>query len=271
MLFLWTSILLGLFVAAVKAQPTTDEIRDISEQIWAGDVNRIVGNDVQYNVNSAPLFSYVNEARFGGTTTFARMIALFDNYTPETNVPETCGQPCRVEEEAFLDSILDTRPMQLLHNWLVPRGLASQTQAAFKTELRQYWFMPYTRSGGPLGSTGFEHTFVGELHNNAVSGFHNWVQTYYEEKLGTFRYGSITRTCPNETFAFAFTWLGRNKPISSMFIRSSPEVEIALYTLCLLARMGNGCPIRLNGVNQVMTAWDMTGLPKTIGSSYPNC
>jgi len=267
-----TTILLGLFVAgSVKAQPTTDEIRAISEEIWAGDLNRINGNDVQYNANSAPLFSYVNEARFGGTTTYARMIALFDNYTPEVGIPETCGQVCRNEEEAFLDAILNTRPIQLLHNWLVARGLASQTQAAFKAELRQYWFMPYTRSGGPLDSSGFEHTFVGELQRGAVSGFHNWVQTYYEEKAGRFRYGSLLRTCPNETFAFTFTWLANNKPVSSMFIRSSPEVEIALYTLCLLARMGTGCPVRLNGTNQAMTAWDMTGLPKTIGSAYPNC
>jgi len=271
MLFLLTSILFGAFVVAVNAQPSTDDIRAISEQIWAADTNRITGNDVQYNANTAPFFSYVNEGRFGGTTTFARMIALFDNYTPETGIPETCGQVCRNEEEAFLDSILSTRPMQLLHNWLFARGLASQTLAAFKAELRQYWFMLYTRSGGPLDSSGFEHTFVGEIQRGAVSGFHNWVQMYREEKSGSFRYGSLTRTCPNESFAFSYTWLGYNKPISSMFIRSSPEVEISLYTLCLLTRIGTGCPVRVNGVNQTMTAWDMTGLPKTIGSAYPNC
>lgn len=249
--------------------PTTDEIRAISEQIWANDLNRITGNDVQYSVGSAPLFNHVNEARFTGT--YARMIALFDNYIPETGTPEPCGTPCRNEETAFLDAIINTRPITLLHNFLYSKGLASSTLNGFKEELRQYWFMRYTRSGGPLDSSGFEHTFVGEIQRGAVSGFHNWVMAYYEEKARTFTYGPFIRTCANEAHAFSFTWLNNNKPISSMFIRTSPEVEIALYTLCLLSRMGNGCPVRLNGTNQVITAWDMTGLPKTIGSAYPNC
>lgn len=37
----------------VGAQPTTDEIRAVSDQIWQADDNRINGNDVQYNVNAA--------------------------------------------------------------------------------------------------------------------------------------------------------------------------------------------------------------------------
>jgi poly(U)-specific endoribonuclease len=263
------------FVAALPAaeEPvklaTDEEIRTISSQIWAADSNRLTGSDVQYNVNGIHLFTYVNEAKLTGT--YARMRALFDNYTPDTGVVETCGTTCRNEESAFLDAILATQPIQLLHQWLIGQGLASSTVAGFKTELNQYWFMPYTRSRGPLDSSGFEHTFVGEINNGAVSGFHNWVNTYFEEKSGDFVYGPYQRTCANEAIAFGFKWLGKTKTISSVFIRTSPEVEIALYTLCLLAKTGSACPLRLGSTQQTMTAWDMTGLPKTIGSAYPNC
>jgi poly(U)-specific endoribonuclease len=254
----------------VGAQPTTDEIRAISDEIWKSDVNRIEGSDVIYNVNGAKFFTYVNEARFTSTT-YARFIDLLDNYIPEVGIPETCGAPCRAEEEAFLNAIITTRPIQLLHNFLFGKGLASPTLSDFKEEIRQYFFMPYTRSRGPLDSSGFEHTFVGEINNGAVSGFHNWVNMYFTEKSGDFQYGTYTRACPSETHAFQFRYYGYNKPISSMFIRTSPEVEIALYTLCLCTRIGTACPVQRNGVQQTMTAWDMTGLPKTIGSAYPNC
>jgi Endoribonuclease XendoU len=74
-------------------------------------------------------------------------------------------------------------------------GLASSTTDGFKNELRQYWFMKYARSGNILGSSGFEHTFVGEIVRGAVSGYHNWVQFYFEEKYGNFVYGPYQRTC----------------------------------------------------------------------------
>jgi len=262
-------VLVIVCLGVASAQPATEDIRVISEQIWNADSNRINGNDVQYNVNGPKLFSYVNEARFTGT--YARFIALLDNYIPETGIAETCSTTCQNERNAFLDAILTTQPMILLHNWLYGYGLAAQTVAGFKEELRQYFFMAYTRSGGPLDSSGFEHVFLGEIKDRAVSGFHNWIQAYYEEKSGDFVYTSHLGTCPNEVLKFSFNYLSYAKPVSSMFVRTSPEVEVALYTLCLTTRIGTACPVRRSGVNLTMTVWDMTGLPKTIGSAYPNC
>ena len=49
--------------------------------------------------------------------------------------------------------------------------------------MRELWFDPYDRasSGSALGSSGFEHVFMGESKNNEVSGFHNWLKYRYEE------------------------------------------------------------------------------------------
>jgi len=67
------------------------------------------------------LFTYVNEERFT-TGTWPYFLALLDNYIPDVTVPEQCDTTCRMEEEAFLDAILATRPMQLLQSWLVSQG-----------------------------------------------------------------------------------------------------------------------------------------------------
>jgi poly(U)-specific endoribonuclease len=265
-------VLACLYLGDLANAQTNEEIRVISEQIWNADSNRINGNDVQYSINGPRLFTYVNEARFVGT--YARMIDLFDNYITISGTPEVCDSVCQAEVEAFLDAILQTQPIVLLHNFLYGHGLAGQTLAEFKEELRQYFFMPYTRSGGPLDSSGFEHVFTGEIDDGIVKGFHNWVQAYYAEQANSAQdwvYGPYQATCPNEVQKFGFNWYGYQKSVTSMFMRTSPEVEIALYTLCLTTRIGTSCPVRRNGVDLFMTVWDMTGLPKTIGSAYPNC
>lgn len=65
-------------------------------------------------------YTYVNEAALTGT--YADMIALFNNYEAFTGTAESCGQPCRDEEDAFLEAILSTGPIQLAHDWLVSQG-----------------------------------------------------------------------------------------------------------------------------------------------------
>lgn len=48
--------------------------------------------------------------------------------------------------------------------------------------LKTIWFTMYSRGHGKIGSSAFEHVFLGELKNNsAVSGLHNWVYYYFKE------------------------------------------------------------------------------------------
>jgi len=258
-------------VPPTPAPPTTADIRQISEQIWRADSNRINGICVRYNVSGPRLFTYVNEGRFSRGTTYSRFIALFNNYNPMTGIAEVCDVTCQREKDDFLTAIMSTQPIRLLHGWLSRRGLASQTVNGFKEELRQYFFLDYSRSRGPLDSSGFEHVFLGEIQNGVVSGLHNWVKAYLEEKTQSFRYTSHLGTCPNEVIKFSFKYLNYMKMVSTMFIRTSPEVEIALYTLCLRTSIGTSCPMRLNGVNQYMTVFRMANQPLTIGSAFPNC
>jgi len=258
-----------LFYAGLgSAQIPTEEIREFSDELWKSDLNRMGENDLQYDLFGTKLFTYVNQARFTGT--YARFLALRDYYNPQIGVAEDCGPACMAAQEAFLDALMNSRPIILLHSWLFGKGLATLN---FKNELRQYFFLPYSRSGGPLDSSGFEHVFLGEISQDqeSVVGFHNWVHAYYEEQDGHFVYGSFQGFCPSEVLAFDFTYMGARKAANSFFLRTSLEIEVALYTLCLLTRVGAECPVRRNDVDDTMTVFDMSGMPKTVGTASPNC
>ena len=42
-------------------------------------------------------------------------------------------------------------------------------------------------------SCGFEHVFVGETREHDVTGFHNWIQFYLQEKAGRLDYRGYFR------------------------------------------------------------------------------
>ena len=87
---------------------------------------------------------------------------------------------------------------------------------------------------------------VFQLRGDEVTGLHNWVQLYKEERRGALDYkgfikprrrprGSSAQGQPDSSqqlISLQFTWNGALKPVSSSFIGTSPEFELALYTLC---------------------------------------
>ena len=113
----------------------------------------------------------------------------------------------------------------------------------FLKEIKRLWFDLYSRHGRN-DSSGFEHVFVGEVSDNEVIGFHNWIQLYNEEKMNKFNYKGFIKpprknrdsnvnipTSKAQLINIGFEWMGKQKKISSSFIGVSPEFEMALYTL----------------------------------------
>ena len=57
-----------------------------------------------------------------------------------------------------------------------------------RENIEEAWFTLYSRAGGILGSSGFEHSFIGETDGSSVGGFHSWVSFYDEEQAGNLDY-----------------------------------------------------------------------------------
>ena len=81
-------------------------------------------------------------------------------------------------------------------------GEITGSKANFKNLVKQLWFGMYPRVSGKLGSSGFEHVFLGEL-KNGITGLHSWLRYYIEEKNGLMNYLGYIRTRSIGTVKFA--------------------------------------------------------------------
>lgn len=261
-------------------------IETAASLLWALDANRLSpGKHYVLNPQSKtehtshdaardPLIVQISSSVWQRPT-FSIFKRLLDNYTTETGVPEVVSQDERGEEEAFLNAICETACIQFVYNWLNENSDNSYSSMEdFKGALRDMWFGLYGRDSA-RDSSGFEHVFCGEIDEGAVKGLHNFIQVYVEEQRGNFNYqgyldvrGDPSPDAPpsaQQMLLIRFEWLGRTKTVSSMFVGTSPEFEVALYSLLWLG----GSPearVQLGPYSTQVKIYDMHG---KIGSAFP--
>uniref|UniRef100_A0A6U2B9D2 EndoU domain-containing protein n=1 Tax=Pseudictyota dubia TaxID=2749911 RepID=A0A6U2B9D2_9STRA len=245
----------------ILVSPTVSVRASISkaaQHLWDLDVNRLNPNrDYKINVQGGkkpyqrydsapdPLFTSVDRAALRRPT-YKAFIALLDNYEAEVGTAEVVTNAERREVNTFLRAIMQTAPMQFCHKYCRannPNKVPSDRDGFIKL-LHSIWFELYRRSrGGRLDSSGFEHVFVGEIKDGKVSGFHNWIYFYLEEKKGAVDYrGYIKPRSRNDAYTnsddhiltLQFLWKGVEKSVGTSFVGVSPEFEMALYTMCFL-------------------------------------
>ncbi|XP_071106086.1 uridylate-specific endoribonuclease-like [Haliotis cracherodii] len=258
-----------------------ETLSSVADQLWNLDVNRVSVTD--YNVNyqgqvssgntgdsaAEPFFSYVNEAIFTSRPTFALLLPLLDNYNPNIGQSESLTSAQWAEINSFLDAVLATSVMQKAYNYLLNEGKTTG-EADFRDVLKELWFNLYQRSSsGPTDSSGFEHVIVGE-YKNGVSGFHSWVQYYQEEKANNIDYqGYVSRANP-EIVGAQFIWNGRRKAKGSFFVATSPEFDMAIYSICALVRPNAVCSFNMDGHSIRIQTWDVAHKSGSqIASAYP--
>jgi len=231
-------------------------LSDAAQYLWDLDVNRLTPNqDYKINVQSGkkpywkednaedPLFTSVDTQAFRRPT-YKAFIALLDNYTAQTGQRETVTNTERKENWTFLRAIMQSGPMQFCHKYCVANGdNVPEDPDEFMKLLSRIWFDLYRRAGSGQDSSGFEHVFLGELKNGQVSGFHNWVYYFMEEKKGNVdyrgyiypkSYADAETNSNDHVLTIQFEWNGVLKNVGTSFIGVSPEFEIALYTMCFL-------------------------------------
>jgi len=205
----------------------------------------------KHDAASDPLFDRVDRHLFQRPT-YKSFVALLDNYNAETGEAEYMSNTERQEIHTFLKAIMQTPCMQFCHKYCIANasnyeeGTIPTSIEGFQKLLHKLWFDLYHRSrGGRADSSGFEHVFVGEEKNGQISGFHNWIQFYIEEKKGNVDYRGYIKpkgvsarddvTNDNDhILSLQFSWKGVEKFVGTSFVGVSPEFEMAVYTLCFL-------------------------------------
>ncbi|KAM5288732.1 uridylate-specific endoribonuclease isoform 1-T1 [Ctenodactylus gundi] len=243
---------------------TKEELQGISERIYRVDTNKAQKEDIILNSQTCispsdtgdqvdhcpePLFTYVNEKLFSRPT-YKAFINLLNNYQRATGHSEHFNAQQLAEQGVFLREIMKTAVMKELYSFLHQQNRYGSEQE-FVDDLRNMWFGLYSRSNEEGDSSGFEHVFSGEIKKGKVTGFHNWIRFYLQEKEGLVDYYSYIYDGPWESYpdvlAMQFNWDGYYKEVGSAFIGSSPEFEFALYSLCFIARPGKECQLSLGG------------------------
>lgn len=78
-------------------------------------------------------------------------------------------------------------------NFLAQKGIVTADPQTHRELLKTIWFNMYSRGGGKIGSSGFEHVFLSEVKNGTVMGLHNWIYLSEAEKSGDLDYKGWTK------------------------------------------------------------------------------
>jgi len=253
-----------------EKQELIDSYKEAANTAWNHDFNAaLVGTDFEIDLGGKtryndeddsaedPLFSWLSDD-LRHRETYSTFMKLMDNYSSETGKQETITEEEINEQWAFIDAICDTDVMKYTHQWLAQKELAPEEMDDFKECLNDIWFNMYGRSYQERkrrveDSSAFEHIFVGETRDGEILGFHNWLRFYQLEKAGAIDYRGYYPKWGHEndeqpvsiTIKFQIEAKGMEleKPKGGFLLGTSPEFEIALFTVGLVLSGGESIEI----------------------------
>lgn len=289
-------LLLAVFLTGLDASSLTvnQELSTLFNELWRLDENRMtpgvdytisvqgragyvtLGNHEVQDHASQPLFSNVDENKLKNITTVIRFLTLLDNYERSTGVTERVTSDELTEISLFLDAVLQTEVMKRAHRFLVSKGQSNADLRLFKTQLNLIWFHLYRRQRNTgLDSSGFEHVFVGETKSgNEIIGFHNWIQFYLQEKNNLLDYKGYKagrNDIPDHddhVLNLQFSWHSLVKPVGSAFIGTSPEFEMAIFTVVFLMNTDRSTTVLVN-IDQCQMELVVIRQGRSLGTAYP--
>ncbi|KAF7261927.1 hypothetical protein EG68_00816 [Paragonimus skrjabini miyazakii] len=255
LLILWICLILHENTSTDNIQTSEKEVARFIEHLWQMDKTRI-NPTVTYELDfqnalhgtsggtddaPSPLFKRFNKALLLKTVkTIPAFINLLDNYHSRTGIREVVTFEEMQEIEQFLDRLMETPVMQETWKFLQRKGLPLESPEEFRRLLHTLWFKTYRRKR-PGDSSAFEHVFVGERKGTEVSGFHNWIQFAQLEAMKALDYrGHFPKSCGNPPRMATISFRMRDGSIkskASMLFGTTPEFELALYTIVFLSKL----------------------------------
>jgi len=212
--------------------------------------------------------------------TYKTFERLRNNYSPNVQIDDTPSSNQDQEVDDFLDAVMKTEIMIKLEEFVAKYDLLSSS-TTLKAKMKKIWFTTYPRGGTPYyikGSSGFEHVFIGEVDGDDIGGFHNWVSYTREEEAqradyrGYIKDPVILGNSAGYVLKNSFTWVeGSEKSTGGYTIGPSIEYDLAVYTLCWMARPNGYCKVQSNGVSYSVKTYDFTwDGEKLVGTAYPS-
>lgn len=218
------------------------------------------------------LFQYVNEREIFSHPTVAALLQMHNNYKARASTPEDQerNQAELQEINRFLNLVINSPTMQRTNTFLRSNNLL--TNSSWSRTLRHIWFDLYSRHRGVMGSSGFEHVFLGEIDDGKVKGSHNWIWFYQMEKKGLINYQGYLSAPTSNPYLMStkFTWPFENhvykKSKTSFIMGSTPEFDMALFTVCFLKHPNGISKFKINGTTFMVQTWKNND--GTLGSAY---
>jgi len=267
---------------------TDEELKEITAALFdLIDSPPVADLDIQFQgathggstADQAPndLISKLDEVSLFASPTFKYILPLMDNYIPDVRQSEDHSLEEQMEEDMFLDAVVDSVIMKRAIDFLIEKKYFTSVEGA-KEKLRELWFQPYDRDGTSnlvLGSSGFEHVFIGEIKNGIVSGFHGWIHWYLEEQAGNTDYLGYIKTVDFGQNVYGLTdvfeWNGAMKAIGGGFVGTPPELDMAVFTICALIRSEEYCPAVFNNHQfEIVAFLGSYNGKQNIATSYPD-
>ncbi|VDL78455.1 unnamed protein product [Nippostrongylus brasiliensis] len=159
--------------------------------------------------------------------------------------------------QQMLDTWAATDVFNLFYQYLNSQGNAHATNVTtLKAYLWNLWFGTYSRCGSTLGSSGWEHVFVGEWRSGTLDGQHDWTRYYLLQKADHIIYHGYFSYVGNLTGTFQYTW--------DMF-------DYALLSVCAMTHPGEaGCKFSIDGHPLSVTSYTQSCAAGTcLSTAYP--
>ncbi|XP_029670204.1 poly(U)-specific endoribonuclease homolog isoform X2 [Formica exsecta] len=255
---------------------SNDEVKKLSENLFTIDKNnayKYVTVNLQGETKedgtsddaSLPLLDVKPEAY--EIPTIKSTLALYDNYEMDVKTKETITPDEREKQTELLDKFLETDVFKAAMKFLVDKEFILNDEYEFKDTLKRIWFSQFQRVEGNPSSSGFEAVFVAEKLDSYIIGPQNWIYFAKQEAQKNIDYRGYIKDLKLGDKAeaikirSAFNIPDTKHSVTTLLVGLSPELEMALYTVCFYVRPNDVCPISLGGtdVNLVSTRFNYFG------------
>ncbi|KAI1698048.1 endoribonuclease xendoU domain-containing protein [Ditylenchus destructor] len=271
-----------------KTDTNDPELRELVVQMWKSDEeNRVTSDTIVFNygnhtdgtkdVSPNPLFVKVDET-FLEKPIYAALINVYNAslFHPPVCITEDAMAGARQAAlENFVNVITNTSTFQLAYDFLKARKKTGPDYDTFRKNLFDLWFGTYSRCNVTLGSSGWEHVFLGEYRvdrqEEIVDGQHYWVRYYLEEKAGYINYHGYHAYDEGLLATIQYTWNGYMKKVGGFLLRSSPAFDMSLFTVCSLTHVGNEkCKFKIEDNEMFVTSFiQKCEAGRCLDTSYP--